>query len=224
MNQIRSRQVARLEKLAQPYIKRRQQSSAHIEAFMRKEAFEHVANLSLLILYGKPKIDEPLLDAWRRVLESTAWRECCEKHGGFDSYGREQGTPFDSLGAMYIAKYFHKYFMPELPGADETKKLDAIFETAPPWLLWFTYGDMAARVLGLKLPDLSSVNRFARGKFVGLKLPHGPFECHPLPDGAHDEFAVSIHKKFEDKAMDMTPRERKRTLRIYERYKGANVG
>jgi hypothetical protein len=119
---------------------------------------------------------------------------------------------------MCIMQYFRKNFMPELPGADEKEKLDAIFETAPPWLLWFTHGDVHAHFLGLKLPDLSSVSRFARGKFVPHALPHGPFECHPLPDGVYDEFAVSMRKmrkEAEDKLMDMTPRERKRTLRIH---------
>ena len=219
MNQIRSRQVARLEKVAQGYLKRRQQSRAQSVAFVRKQVFVHVANLSLLILYGKPKIDEPLLNAWERCRESTAWRASREKHGGFDEYGRENGTPFDR-SAERIAEYFRKYFMPELPGADETEKLDAIMERAPPWLLWFTYGDVSAGVLGLKLPDLSSVNRFARGEFRAMsELPDGPFECHPLPDGVNDRILERLNKKVEDKVMDMTPRERKRALRIYKGYR-----
>ena len=55
--------------------------------------------------------------------------------------------------------------MPKLPGADEAEKLDAILERAPPWLLWFTHSDVSASILGLKLPDLSSVNRFERGEW-----------------------------------------------------------
>jgi hypothetical protein len=216
MSQTRFRQVARLEKLAQPYIKRRQESWAKSLAFLRKEAFIGVANLSLLILYGEPKIDEPLLNAWERCRESAEWRACREKHGGFDEYGRENGTPFD-WSAVRIAEYFRKYFMPELPGADDTEKLDAIMERAPPWLLWFTYGDVMARVLGLKLPDLSRVNRFARGEFRCSALPEGPFERHLLPDGVNDSFLKPLNEKVEDKVMDMTPRERKRALRIHQR-------
>jgi hypothetical protein len=164
MSQIRFRQVARLEKLAQPYLKRRQQSTAEAKALALKDAFIKVANL--LILYGEPKIDEPLLNAWERCGESAAWRACQKKHGGFDEYGRETGTPFEWT-AERIAGYFRKYFMPELPGADETEKLDAIMERAPPWLLWFE----VARI-----------------------------------------------EKPEDKLMDLTPRGRKRTLRIQERH------
>jgi hypothetical protein len=214
MNLTRSRQVARLEKLARPYLKRRQQSKAESYAFIRKKAFVRVANLSLLILYGKPKIDEPLLNAWERCRESAAWRDCGKKHGGFDEYGRENGTPFD-WSAGRIAEYFRKYFMPELPGADETEKLDAIMERAPPWLLWFTHGDVMASVLGLKLPNLSRVNRFARGEFRCSAIPEGPFERHLLPDGVNDRFLEALNKKVEDKVMDMTPRERKRALRIH---------
>ena len=53
---------------------------------------------------------------------------------------------------MYIATYFRAYFIPDLPGADETEKLNAIFEKAPLWLLWFTHCDVYGRILGLKLP------------------------------------------------------------------------
>jgi hypothetical protein len=217
MNQTRSRQVARLEKVAHAYLKRRQQSAAESDALVLKHAFIKVANLSLLILYGKPKIDEPLLNAWERCRESAAWRACRKKDVGFDEYGRENGTPFD-WSAERIAEYFRKYFMPELPGADETEKLDAIFERAPPWLLWFTYGDVCARILGLELPDLSRVSRFARNKMTFFELPPGPFECRPWPDGVNDVFEVARLKKPEDKLMDLTPRGRKRMRRIYERY------
>jgi hypothetical protein len=30
------------------------------------------------------------------------------------------------------------------PGADEKEKLDAVFASAPPWLIWFTFGDYTA--------------------------------------------------------------------------------
>jgi hypothetical protein len=44
-----------------------------------------------------------------------------------------------------------------------------IFKTAPPWLLWFTYGDVNARILGIKLPDLSTVNRFIRKRIDRIR-------------------------------------------------------
>jgi hypothetical protein len=186
--------------------------------FIRRNAFTFIANLSLLILLGKPKDDEPLLSAWNRCRESGAWQACHEKYGGFDEYGQEDGTPFGALGAMYIAKYFRKYFLPDLPGANEKEKLDAIIQTAPPWLLWFTYGDRRARILGIKLPDLSKMSQFARGDFVWMdKLPNGPFEYHPSPDDADNSFMAS-NRKFGHQAMGVTPRERKRALKIFGSY------
>jgi hypothetical protein len=224
MSQTRFRQIARLEKLAQPYIQWKRQGQASIERVLRNDASLIIANLALLILYGNPKIDEPLLAAWERCRESAAWQSCREKHGGFDEYRREKGTPFDDLGASFIASYFRRYFIPELPGANETDKLnDAIFELAPPWLLWFTHGDVFGKILGLKLPDFSSVNRFARGKINFCELPEGPFECHPLPDGVYDSFQVPSQKDASKRSMHMTPRERKRTLKIREKLRCATA-
>jgi hypothetical protein len=66
-------------------------------------------------------------------------------------------------------------------GTDETEKLDAVFATAPLWLLWITHGDVAGHVLGLKVPDLPSKSRFARPK-AAHHLPEGSFEWRRLPD------------------------------------------
>jgi hypothetical protein len=219
MGQIR--RVTRLENLARAYLKRRQESDSKTLEFILKNAFIRVANLSALILYGEPKMDEPLSLAWKRCLQSHEWGSRREKHGGWDEYGRDDcGDPFVDYGAMRIAEYFRNYFIPDLPGEDEIEKFSKIFEMAPPWLLWFTYGDISARTLGIKLPDLSGVNRFVRGEYTLCELPEGPFECHLLPDGISDQFAVSSHRKrLEDELKDMTPRERKRTIRIYETYK-----
>jgi hypothetical protein len=94
-------------------------------AVLRKEAFEIMASLGLLTLYGDPKIDEPLSNAWQRCVESKAWKEGLEKDPDF---GKDlQSTPFN-YGVGYIASYFRKYFLPELPGANETDKLNAIFD------------------------------------------------------------------------------------------------
>jgi hypothetical protein len=239
MRQIRFRQVDRLKKIALPYIERRQQYKIERHESLRQMAFQHIANLSLLLLFGNPRIDEPLLNAWDRVRKSAAWQACRKEHPNFGEYGTEdQGdfgeyrcdtlgtklfdnlhgryiaTPFDFLGATYIANYFRKFFIPDLPGTDETEKLNAIIDTALPWFLWFTHGDLDAYILGLKIPDLSRVNQFARSEPLLYCLPLGPFEYHPWPDGACDKFTVTRHQESEDKANKMTPRERKRALRF----------
>ena len=216
MSQLLFRRVARFEQRANAHLKRRQQYETDRSERIRGFAFRVVGSLSCLILYGRPKIDESLFKAWERCCESAAWQACREKHGGFDEYGREDGTPFEHLGAIYIAKYFRRYFLPDLPGAHEVEKLSRIFKGAPPWLLWFTHGDVHARILGVELPDLSAVTRFARGEPRLNYLTPGPFELHPLPDGVYDRFTPRRKDKFEDKAKDMTPRERKRMRRVYD--------
>jgi hypothetical protein len=67
-----------------------------------------------------------------------------------------------------------------------------------------------AGILGIKLPDLSGVNRFARGEMAFRELPKGPFECQPLPDGVYDRFEHKRHKDALENLVNMTPRERKR--------------
>lgn len=214
MSQTRFRQIARLESQARLYIKRRQEQRNVMRESTRRFAFEHVAALALLILYGDPKIDEPLPNAWQRCLNSKAWKACREKHPDFAEYGRDdEGSPFKPLGIYFTARYFRKYFIPELPGSDEIEKLNAVFKTAPPWFLWFTHADVYGAAFGLKIPDLSSVRRFAREGIVMDRLPEGPFECHPLPTGVEDKFYNSSR---EGSALydNLTPRERKRALRI----------
>jgi hypothetical protein len=127
---------------------------------------------------------------------------------------KEQGTPFHVFSAPRSLAIFVSISFPIFPPTKQRNECG--FEIAPPWLLWFTYGDVFARILGVKLPDLSSVNRFARGEFHLFELPDGPFECLPLPDGVYDKFEVSSQRDDSGHSMHMTSRERKRTLRIYE--------
>jgi hypothetical protein len=226
MTRARLRQTARLERLAEAHLRPRDETDSFFEEFVRNFAFIHTANLSALILYGDPKIDEPLSFAWRRCQQSAEWKKRREKYGGWDEYGGDScGDPF-SHGAERIAKYFRKHFLPDLAGADEVEKFSLIFKKAPPWLLWFTYGDLYARMLGIKLPDLSTVERFIRDPrtFVTDRLPPGPFECRLRDDGSEDQVAIwiqnwMIKKKHKNEANDVTPRQRKRIARIREKYK-----
>jgi hypothetical protein len=225
----RFRQAARLERLAEAYLRPKEDTDSRSEELARKYAFIHTANLSALILYGDPKIDEPLSIAWRRCLESAEWQKRREKYGGWDEYGRDTRDPFESFSATQIAKYFRKYFLPDLAGRDEVEKFGLVFDKAPPWLLWFTYADVNARILGIKLPDLSTVNRFIRDlrNLMNDYLPPGPFECRLRAHGSEDELAIWINdwiiqKKYKNEANGMTPRERKRIRRIHEKYKNVS--
>jgi hypothetical protein len=225
---MRFRRTAQLERLAKAYLRPREKADSGFEESVRKDAFVHTANLCALILYGDPKIDEPLSFAWRRCLESAEWQKRREKYGGWDEYGRDTcGDPFVSFGARRIAKYFREHFLPDLSGPDEAEKFSLIFKKAPAWLLWFTYGDANARILGVKLPNLSTVQRFGRDlrNFGSDKLPVGPFECHVRADESEDQVAIwtknlmmKIKNKHKDESHTVTPRERKRLRRIREKY------
>jgi hypothetical protein len=221
----RFRQIARLESLAAAYLTSREKADSGFEQSVRENALVHTANLSALILYGKPKIDEPLSLAWRRCLDSAEWQKRREKYGGWDEYGRDTcGDPFVSHGATRIAKYFRDHFLPDLPGADEVEKFSLIFNKAPPWLLWFTYADANARILGIKLPDLSAVSGYIRDpkNFGNDRLPPGPFEYRLRTEGTEDLVVIStnllMRKKQKNELNNATPRERKRLHRIRERY------
>jgi hypothetical protein len=244
MSRARLRQLARLEKLAVSYIaqKRRHEEEARAtHASQCEKAFITMANVAVLILYGDPQVGEPLTCAWQRCLQSTAWQACRAKHPPVSEQGRGQESPFDDRGAQAIAEYFRAYILPDLPGADETAKLNAVFAKAPLWLLWFTYAELPIVVLGLKLPDLSSMSRFARPERLGHHyLPDGAFEWRRLPVGVEDELLglflglerrdpaalakLSPGMRIADEREDpiLTPRERLRALRMQER--GATSG
>ena len=78
MSQARIRQIARLQRLAQPYLKQKEQDDRKWQQTIRGAA-NHAAVLAFLIRYGKPRIDEPLSDACERCAQSAAWKDCWEE-------------------------------------------------------------------------------------------------------------------------------------------------
>ena len=142
MIQARRQRVARLEN----YIELVRQIN---DVVLTEKALAHAVNLSVLIAYGDPKIDEPL---------SSAWQRCGNNPANPESLFVLARPPFNETAAM-TAVVLRELVIPSLAGADEKGKLDAVFASAPPWLIWFTFGDFTADTLGLRLPDLSSVTR-----------------------------------------------------------------
>jgi hypothetical protein len=249
MAQNLRRRVSRLESLVLSFSRanreRNQQSRKIIESL--GGSFEPIASVCLLTLHGAPRIDESLLHSWDRVRKSAAWQMCRKKHPDFGEYGREdQGefneyelydrggikvlapdggyiaTPFEDLGVMYIARYFRKYFLPELPGNDEGEKISAVLAMSPPWLMWFTNANVHAEFLGLAVPDLTEVRRFAREELHFGWLSVGPFEQKLRADGLEDWFDIR-RREFKEKSRKaralpdyLTPRERARALRLMD--------
>src|SRR5262245_12227067 len=94
MRQTRIRQVARLQRLVQPYLKQKEQDDQTWELTIRG-AVQHAAVLAFLIRYGDPREGELLSSACERCTASTAWNECREDFKSF-ILSRPEFEPFSS--------------------------------------------------------------------------------------------------------------------------------
>jgi hypothetical protein len=208
MNQSRFRQIARLENAARPYIGMRDRIQ-HQWQMTRVGAVGHAASLAFLIRYGDPKIGEPLSCAWQRLQDTEVWREYCRKwdemkiahlrklHGESSTQyhqsfipRRHDTTPFSRDGVKIISMELRHELPEHFSGSNEKEILEKVFASAPPWLVWFAFGDLTAKLLGLPMPDLATVRHFARSKedlanWYGL--PMGAFEGRPWPNGPDNE-------------------------------------
>lgn len=220
MNQIRSRQIARLEKRALPYIKQREGIAQQLRK-LHRGAVAHAAVLAFVMRYGNLQIGEPLSEACQRVAESEAWKACCKKFP-ICAYHREDYlfAPYsrDNV-SLIIGDPLRHVLLSTLPGADEKDKLNRVFKSAPPWLIWFTFADYTAKLLDLNLPDLSTVTGFERSKDIfhcWWGLPESAFECRPWPDGTDGEplarTDLSLLGLGTRQDAPITNRERKRAL------------
>jgi hypothetical protein len=96
--------------------------------------------------------------------------------------------------------------------------LDKVFASAPPWFVWFTFGDYTAKLLGLHMPDFAAVIHCARSKedfanWYGLQ--RGAFESRPWPHGPENEQLACtnldlLHPESEKRSRQMTRRESRR--------------
>ena len=191
MRQARIRQVARLQRLAQPYLKQKEQDDQEWELTIRG-AVQHAAVLAFLIRYGDPRDGEPLAAACERCVASSAWTKCCGQFPWFlqDPSGDNAFRPHSSDRVTCMGDPLRHFVIASFPGADEKQKLNTAFAAAPPWLLWFTFADYTAKLLGLTLPDLSSVSCFTRAKKnfdIWWGLPTGAFERELWPRGPEQE-------------------------------------
>lgn len=204
------RRLARLEKSIAGHHKIKETVEASADAEMANQAIIHAANLAVFVIYGEPKIGEPLTMAWRRIRHKMdSLPDPCD--------------PFKQKPALFMSLLARQDIIAKLPGGSEREKLDQVFASASPWLIWFTYGDFTADVLGLSLPDLTPVRKFVRAReFVDIwpALPRDAFECKPWPDGSLDETFTDDDREFLRKGLgvshdDMSKRERERAIRAY---------
>jgi hypothetical protein len=183
-----------------------QLAEAECKKRVRDGGFVIIANVCLISLYGTPRIDESLVEAWKRSLK-TLLRE----FPGFAKNGR--ANPFNFAAAEIIAGDFRKYVLPRLPGADDNKKIYRVLANAPEWLLWHTNMDRSCAPCGIDVPDVSNMQRFARDLwFLGI-LPPGPFELR-VSRADVTKPAKGPERKVSAPPPRMTTHERIRAVRV----------
>ena len=221
MYRIRSRQIARLEKLALPFIERRKGIAQHWQK-VRNGAVAHATLIALLVRYGNPRLGEPLSCACARVVKSELWalfRQKFPPDRTIFPANFEYSFPCTRDQVIIIGDALRHVSIATFLGADEKEKLNGVLQSAPPWLLWFTFADFSAKLLGLTLPDLPTVSRFERSKetfHAWWGLPQGSYECRPWPHGIDGEALartdLSLLELETGQEIPVTRRERTRAL------------
>jgi hypothetical protein len=184
--------LSKAEELVSAALKKREEHLAQLRDMLRPKALRHATAVAAIVIYGEPRIDEPLIRAWVRTL----------RHHGItvkNEYGREyEYEPGHEHEYRFKDDYarelraVHGILYPAIMnGANETEKFTEIFRTAPVWLLEFTQMELDAAILQFDLPEMS-------GKQVrdeeGLKnfgrwplLPLGMMtEGDPIPEDLDD--------------------------------------
>jgi len=205
------RRIAELEHLAPAFVRKRYAAAKARDAKFAEMARTHAINLGLLLHYGEPKIDEPLPAAWQRCIETFPGAK------GSANFGH----PFESSHARKVAERVADSVLAALPGADETEKFTHLLASAPPWFLYYTWGDVTAKFLGLPLPDFSSVEKFVRSEASAGEwpaMPKGKFECRPWPE-VDEQTRERKSRKYLQFVLGLndtaTPRERRRAAATY---------
>jgi len=136
--------------------KRAEDQAAFEEMFLRPRALLHATAVAAVVIYGEPKIEEPLIRAWRRTLQHL---QIIIR----DEYEREyqQDDPHHSpkfhkyrcgLGFEATARELYPII---IAGGNERDKFTEVFKTAPIWFLEFNWMRLDADLLKFDLPRMS---------------------------------------------------------------------
>ena len=144
------------------------------EAAPSRRAHSHAREVAAVVLYGEPKIDEPLSVAHLRMEEELDRQFAAEADERLLRLFGEKANPLLRELAC------QKLMFDALPGANDNLKFERIFSKAPIWLLHFTGIEWDAKLLGFKIPKL--VGAPALGEKARLDRNQWPF----LPEGTID--------------------------------------
>jgi hypothetical protein len=140
-----------------------------------RQACMHAIHVAAVVLYGEPKIEEPLGIAWSRVEEMLT-----KKFGAAaDEWWLREGEA--ELHPTFRALYLYAPFMfINRPGGNDNLKFERIFSEAPAWLLKFTAVEWDAKLLGFKLRKLVGTPK------LGREARRGRDRWPLLPEGTID--------------------------------------
>ncbi len=131
---------------------------------IRESVRLHTTAVAAIVLYGEPKIDEPLVRAWERTLayhkiDEQAWTPKGEKEEDAEMALPELRAAERMYSAIVDDPDYgrpHYWWNPGSVHAPKSARFTEIFRTAPVWLLQFTRIWLDAPVLEFDLPDISA--------------------------------------------------------------------
>ena len=134
----------------------------------------HAVEVAAVVLYGEPKITEPLSEANSRMREKLVKQFAAAADEWHLRKTGEKANHLMREGLCQLRMFY------ALPGADDNLKFERVFSKAPVWLLKFAGIEWDAKLLGFKLPKL--VGAPALGVEARLDRNQWPFQ----PEGTID--------------------------------------
>lgn len=201
MDRILQQRVHKVEKLiskAEEYVsialRKRAEDRAASEERLRPRARLHATAVAAIVVFGNPKIDEPLIRAWGRTLRRhriTVRNEYGREYEYEEGHEYEYESEHDYERELLAAN--RELYPAIMKGGSETEKFTKIFRTAPIWLLEFPWMRVDAELLKFDLPQMSEKQIWGTQGFeeTMLRWPLLPLgmmtDGDLLPEAAPDE-------------------------------------
>jgi hypothetical protein len=176
--------LRRLERLLPAHLEAKRKQDEAALAHARRQARDAMIRLGAVMLYGDPKLDEPL---------SLAWERCLALVGVKPDLGPDE------------TQLFHR-LMTDISGANEAEKFECVLSKAPVWLLRFTRARRTAALLGIACPELSAAPAWGREGWKDARnwpmLPKGTLQAgDPMVEPIHNLedsiFLLELYRKDE---------------------------
>ena len=172
---IRRELKSRLSELEKRYAAAVQAKRDEEDAPARWARF-HAIEVAAVLLYGEPKMEEPLSVARSRMQEKLDKEFAAAAEEYWIRVLGEKPHPTNPIRAFL----YPMFMFDALRGANDNLKFERIFSKAPVWLLKFTGVEWDAKLLGFKLRKL--VGAPALGREARLDRNRWPY----LPEGTID--------------------------------------